>query len=105
MAPIGQPFLLRRGRPDDALAILEAHRSAVRGTAASAYSATIINEWALRSIASERVDDFMRWIERGEELIVVAVDSTERIIGFGSIVPANSELQPSTSRQESPLTA
>jgi len=34
-----------------------------------------------------------RWIERGDELIVVATDSAEKIIGFGSIVPTNSELR------------
>jgi putative acetyltransferase len=39
------------------------------------------------------VEDFMRWIELGEELIVVAVDCHQHIIGFGSIVPRNSELR------------
>lgn len=86
-------FLLRRGRPSDALPILEAQRSAIRGTAASAYSPTVIDEWAPQTIARKRVEDFMRWIELGEELIVVAVDSNEHIIGFGSIVPRNSELR------------
>lgn len=35
----------------------------------------------------------MRWIESGEELIVVAIDSNEHIVGFGSIVPRHSELR------------
>ena len=87
------PFLLRRGHPGDALPILEAHRSAIRGTAVSAYDPTVINEWAPETIAPKRVEDFMRWIESGEELIVVAVDSNEHLIGFGSIVPRNSELR------------
>jgi GNAT superfamily N-acetyltransferase len=96
--PNGMPiaalsFQLRLGRPDDALAILEAQRSAIRQTAASAYSPAIIDEWAPAIIVPERVDAFRRWIERGEELIVVAVVPTGGIIGFGSIVPANSELR------------
>jgi GNAT superfamily N-acetyltransferase len=39
------------------------------------------------------VQTFQRWIERNEELIVVAVEPAGQIIGFGSIVPANSELR------------
>ncbi|HEY6924113.1 MAG TPA: GNAT family N-acetyltransferase [Steroidobacteraceae bacterium] len=73
--------------------ILEAHRSAIRGTAVSAYSPAIINEWAPETIAPQRVENFRRCIESGEELIVVAVDAAEHIIGFGSIVPRNSELR------------
>lgn len=93
MTLAGLRCLLRRGRPDDALAILEAQRSAIRGTAASAYSPAIIDEWAPAVIAPQRVEAFVRWIERGEELIVVAMDATERVIGFGSIVPSNAELR------------
>ena len=87
------PFQLRPGRPDDALAILEAQRSAIRQTAASAYSPAIIDEWAPAVIVRERVDVFRRWIERGKELIVVAAEPDGKIIGFGSIVAANSELR------------
>jgi GNAT superfamily N-acetyltransferase len=87
------PFQLRPGRPDDALAILEVQRSAIRKTAVAAYSAAIIDEWAPAVIVRERVATFERWIERGEELIVIAMDPAGRIIGFGSIVPANSELR------------
>lgn len=86
-------FVLRPGRSEDALPILEAHRSAVRGTAVAAYSPTIIDEWGPIVIAPERVQKFQRWIERGEEWIVVAVNHMGRIIGFGSIVPGNSELR------------
>jgi GNAT superfamily N-acetyltransferase len=75
------------------LAILEAQRSAIRQTAASAYSPAIIDEWAPAVIVRERVDTFQRWIERGEEVIVVAMKPAGEIIGFGSIVPANSELR------------
>jgi GNAT superfamily N-acetyltransferase len=87
------PFQLRPGRPDDALGILTAQRSAIRQTAASAYSPAIIDEWAPAVIANERVESFQRWIERGEELIVVATDFAGKIIGFGSIVPTNLELR------------
>jgi putative acetyltransferase len=87
------PFQLRPGRPDDALAILEAQRSAIRQTAASVYSPAIIDEWAPVVIVRERVEAFQRWIERGEELIVVAMEPAGQVIGFGSIVPAISELR------------
>ena len=87
------PFQLRPGRPDDALAILEVQRSAIRQTAVSAYSPAIIDEWAPAVIVRERVETFQRWIEHGEELIVVAIEPAGQIIGFGSIVPANSELR------------
>ena len=87
------PFQLRPGRPHDALAILEVQRSAIRQTAVSAYNPAIIDEWAPAVIVRERVETFQRWIERGKELIVVATDSDGKIIGFGSIVPANSELR------------
>jgi GNAT superfamily N-acetyltransferase len=93
MAKSALPFQLRRGRPDDALAILEAHRSAIRETAVFAYSQAIIDEWAPTVIIPARVETFQHWIERGEEMIVVAVDPAGQIIGFGSIVPANSELR------------
>lgn len=87
------PFQLRRGRPDDALGILEAQRSAIRQTAASAYSPSIIDQWAPVVIVPERVEAFQRWIVRGEELIVVATEPAGQIIGFGSIVASNSELR------------
>ena len=93
MTTAALPFQLRPGRPDDALAILKAQRSAIRQTAASAYSPAIIDEWAPVVIVTERVETFQRWIERGDELIVVATDSAGKIIGFGSIVPTNSELR------------
>ena len=93
MTIAARPFQVRPGRPDDALAILEAQRSAIRQSAASAYSPAIIDEWAPAVIVRERVEAFQRWIERGEELIVVATEPAGRVIGFGSIVAANSELR------------
>jgi putative acetyltransferase len=93
MTTAAPPFQLRPGRPDDALPILEAQRSAIRRTAASAYSPAIIDEWSPAVIVRERVETFQRWIERGEEVIVVAMEPAGQIIGFGSIVPVNSELR------------
>jgi|SRR5882757_195405 len=86
-------FSLRRGLPGDARAILEVHRSAVRTSASAHYSQAVLDEWGPIHIVPERVKTFERWIERGEELIVVAVDPAEKVIGFGSIVPSNSELR------------
>jgi putative acetyltransferase len=86
-------FSIRRGRPGDALAILEAHRSSVRGIAASAYSPKIVDGWAPVTISSDRTAAFARAIERGDEVILVAEDATGGVIGFGSIVPGNSELR------------
>jgi len=93
ITPARLPFSLRRGRPNDALSILEAQRSAIRGTAAASYTPAIIDEWAPPIIVPQRVEAFARWIERDEELIIVATDSNERIIGFGSIVPNSAELR------------
>ena len=53
----------------------------------------IVDEWAPVVIVRRAVDSFQRYIERGEELIVVAVEPAGAIIGFGSIVAANSELR------------
>jgi putative acetyltransferase len=88
-----KPFFIRPGRPGDALAILEVHRSSVRGIAADAYSPEIVDSWAPVSISPDRVAAFTRSIERHDELVLVAEDATGRIIGFGSIVPENSELR------------
>jgi hypothetical protein len=79
MTTAAPPFQPRPGRPDDALPILEAQRSAIRQTAASAYSPAIIDEWAPAVTVRERVETFQRWIEHGEELIVVAMEPAGEI--------------------------
>jgi len=86
-------FTLRPGTPEDALSIIEAHRAAVRGIAIEFYSREIIEEWAPISVSPERVEGFARTIASGEEVVVVAVDSSGLILGFGSIVPSNDELR------------
>jgi putative acetyltransferase len=86
-------FAIRHASPEDAAAILEAHRAAIRGSAAEFYSREVIEEWAPVSVPPERVEGFARTIAGGEEVVVVAVDSTGKILGFGSIVPSNDELR------------
>lgn len=86
-------FSVRQARPGDAQGILQAHRSAVRGTAANAYSQDVVDGWAPATFSLERIEAFTRSIERGDAVVIVAEDGTGEIIGFGSIVPANSELR------------
>jgi putative acetyltransferase len=86
-------FSIRQARPGDAQAILEAHRSAVRGTAANAYDPDVVDSWAPPTISLDRVEAFTHSIKRGDAIVIVAEDGVGRIIGFGSIVPANSELR------------
>lgn len=86
-------FSVRQARPGDAQAILEAHRSAVRETAANAYNQDVLDSWAPAAISLDRVDAFADSIERRDAVIIVAEDGMGEIIGFGSIVPANSELR------------
>lgn len=86
-------IFLRRGRPRDAAPILEVHRSAVLGSATAYYSQEVLNEWAPINVAPAQVATFEHWINEGKELIVVAVDRIDVIVGFGSIVPEKSELR------------
>jgi GNAT superfamily N-acetyltransferase len=86
-------FTLRPGSPEDALSIIDTHRAAVRGAAAGFYSREIIEAWAPIGVSPERVEGFSRAISSGEEVVVVAVDSSDRMLGFGSIVPSNDELR------------
>lgn len=87
-------FTVRRAVPEDALAILEAHRAAIRGSSAeTAYSREVIEGWAPLHIPPERVEGFTRVIEQGEEVVLVAEDQAGQVMAFGSIVPRNSELR------------
>jgi putative acetyltransferase len=86
-------FTLQSGTPEDALAIIDAHRDAVRGTAVGYYSREIIEEWAPIVASQERVNGFAQMIRSGEEVVVVAVGPSGNIVGFGSIVPKNDELR------------
>jgi GNAT superfamily N-acetyltransferase len=84
---------LRLGRPEDAFAICDVHRSAVRGIAIEIYSREVIDGWAPIDISPERVTGFAQQIENGEEIVVVAEDPAGVITGFGSIVPSKAELR------------
>ena len=86
-------FFIRPSRRGDALGILEAHRSSVRGIAAEAYSADIVDAWAPVSISGDRTAAVERTIEAGDEVILIAEDESGRIIGFGWIVPGQSQLR------------
>lgn len=84
---------MRAARLGDAPAIMEVHRSAVRGIAASSYDLEVLDGWAPDDISQDRIDAVARTIEIGEELILVAEDEAGRIMGFGWTVPARSELR------------
>ena len=86
-------FTLRPAVPGDALSIIDAHRAAIRGTAAGFYDREVIEEWAPIGVSPERIEGFARAIASGEEIVIVAVDSSHQILGFGSIVPSNDELR------------
>ena len=87
------PFAIRDAKPADAAAILETLRAAILGLTDGFYSSEIIEEWAAGNVSPERVDGLARAIANGEELVVVAADSSDQVLGFGSIVPANNELR------------
>jgi putative acetyltransferase len=86
-------FTIRPGIPGDALSIIDAHRAAIRGSATGFYSREVIEEWAPISVSPERVEGFARAIASGDEIVLVAVDSSDQILGFGSIVASNNELR------------
>jgi GNAT superfamily N-acetyltransferase len=91
MAPAS--FALRLATPEDAPTIIDAHRDAVRGTPVGYYSREIIEEWGPIALSPERVQGFARAIASGQEVVVVAVEPSGSILGFGSIVPMNDELR------------
>ncbi len=70
--------------------MLDAHRSAVHGMAASFYAADVLREWAPMS-SQVRTERLAKRIASGEEVAVVAEDGV--VVGFGSIVPELSELR------------
>ena len=97
-------YTLRPARSTDASAIVEVHRAAIRGTAVDYYDSAIIDEWAPLDPPAERVESLAARIKSGEEVIIVAENSSAQIVGFGSIGPKDSELRavyvdPSAGRQ------
>ncbi len=65
----------------------------MRGVWGDVYSREIVDSWAPLSISSERIEALSRCIERGAEVIFAAEDEAGHVIGFGAIVPGNSELR------------
>jgi putative acetyltransferase len=78
------PLAIRPAIVDDAQRILEAHNAAVHRTAAGEYASDILAAWAAPRMA--------RIIASQSELLLVA-EIDERVVGFGSIIPKNSELR------------
>jgi putative acetyltransferase len=78
-------------QPGDAEQILKTHGAAVRITAAKDYPEDVIQSWASPA-TPEKIEEYSKRIERGEETTVVAVLSG-KIVGFGAIVEEENELR------------
>jgi putative acetyltransferase len=89
-APV--PFTLRLGRPEDASAILDVYRSAVRGIPERFYSREVIDGWAPIDICSEHAERLAGEMERGQKIVAIAEDEGGSVAGFGSIGPADSQV-------------
>jgi putative acetyltransferase len=74
----------------DAEAIVAVHFAAVHHTAAAFYPPDVLDRWS-RQPDERRFEQIRRAVARGEELLVVARDSSG-VVGFGSIVPSLQEL-------------
>jgi putative acetyltransferase len=82
---------VRSATEHDAIAIAHAHHSAVHEAAVTAYPPAILAEWS-PALGELRYDQFRKAIAGGIERFLVAEDPIG-IPGFGSIVPAASELR------------
>ncbi len=82
---------IRAANAADAKSILEVHRAAVLQTAAHQYASDILTAWAA-PLDPGNVERMAGIITSQLEVILVA-ESDRQIVGFGSIVPANSELR------------
>lgn len=71
--------------------MVEVHFAAVHSTAAGSYPAEILDHWSPRPNQSRR-RRMLDALVGGQELFVVA-ESASRVIGFGVVVPALSELK------------
>ena len=83
---------LRAGRATDADDLVRVHFAAVHGTASAAYPSHVLDCWAVAPDDGQRRAATREAIERGDELFVVATLNGV-VCGFGSIVPASSELR------------
>jgi len=76
---------------DDAQGILKAHSAAVLRTASRQYASDILTAWAA-PLDADNVRRMAGIIASQSELVLVA-EIEAKIVGFGSIVPKNSELR------------
>ncbi len=85
------PVVIRPAIVDDAQGILKTHSAAVHRTASRLYASDILTAWAA-PLDADNVRRMAGIIASQSELVLVAeVDAN--IVGFGSIVPKNSELR------------
>jgi putative acetyltransferase len=75
----------------DAPAILAAHRAAVLNTARTSYSDDVLRGWA-SSLDPERIQQMSENIAAEDQVTVVA-EVDHRVVGFGRIIPLESELR------------
>ncbi|HEY8224171.1 MAG TPA: GNAT family N-acetyltransferase [Pyrinomonadaceae bacterium] len=75
----------------DAEAIIRTHFAAVHETASKFYPSEVLNSWS-HEPDEARYEQIRRAIAKGDELYVVAEDSSG-VAGFGSIVPSLQELR------------
>jgi putative acetyltransferase len=88
---VNPPVAIRPAIADDARHILEAHSAAVHRTAAREYASDILSAWAA-PLDDDNVQRMAAIIVSQSELLIVA-EIDGRVVGFGSIVPKNSELR------------
>jgi putative acetyltransferase len=83
-------IIVRPMRPEDARAALEAHRSAIHGTAAKDHPRSILHEWGPLPVTEQNVKRFQA--NPDNEIRIVAERDGE-IVGFGALVQENNELR------------
>lgn len=83
-------IVIRPMETGDALAFLEVHRAAVRGTAAKDYPADVIDAWAPIPLTPQNIER-VNTNPDGEIRIIAELDGT--VVAIGAIVPAIAELR------------
>ena len=86
-------IFVREATVDDAVAIIQAHFSAVHKTVAKDYPQEILDEWSSDDF-SQRVVKMKQIIENSpENEVLVVAEFDGKVVGFGSIVPEKKELR------------
>lgn len=83
-------LVIRDMTADDALAFLEVHRAAARGTAVNDYPPDVIEVWAPLPLTSQAVER-IRANPDGEIRLIAELDRV--VVGIGALVVAGSELR------------